>query len=88
MSLLSLSEASIQPRTSRLKLPKSGKMHFWPALPVWMNPPSGEEVTIEYHTTGGNAALLLDYGFAEDARPGQLGSEVWGTGIAPMCAAP
>jgi hypothetical protein len=36
----------------------------------------GEEVTIEYHTAGGNAALLLNYGFAEYLELSQPGTEV------------
>lgn len=36
---------------------------------------AGEELTIEYHSVGGNAALLRDYGFAELLAPWQPGSE-------------
>ena len=42
----------------------------------------GDEVFITY-AYDGNDHLLLDYGFAEEARPGQLGSEVCSTITSP-----
>ena len=37
---------------------------------------AGDEVTIEYQTEGGNANLLLEYGFAEHLSSNQPGTEV------------